>query len=97
MKKDDNVCLCHKVSLGKLQAFVKREAPKHSSQLSECLDAGTSCGWCIPFLQEIHEQHVSGCNAGVVLSAKQYSDQRIAYLKEKKSKTNQKILLTFER
>ncbi len=86
MHKDDNVCVCHKVSLGKLQSFISREDPKVPSQLSECLDAGTSCGWCIPFLKKIHEQHIAGKGAGVELSAEQYSEQRISYLKEKKAK-----------
>jgi bacterioferritin-associated ferredoxin len=86
MHKDENVCVCHKVSLGKLHSFILRVDPKVPSQLSECLDAGTSCGWCIPFLKKIHEQHIDGKDAEVELSAEQYLQQRISYLKEKKAK-----------
>lgn len=60
MQPDDHVCLCHRVSLRKLRAFMNREQPRVPSQLSECLGAGTGCGWCIPFLKSLHEQHQSG-------------------------------------
>ena len=86
MNKEDNVCVCHKVSLGKLQSYVTREQPKVASQLSDCLDAGTSCGWCIPFLKKIHEHHVEGKEGDLGLGAEEYGVKRVAYLKEKKAK-----------
>ena len=36
--------------------LVRRTKPKVASQLSECGGAGTGCGWCIPFLKQIHQQ-----------------------------------------
>ncbi|MAI67533.1 MAG: (2Fe-2S)-binding protein [Phycisphaerae bacterium] len=86
MNKDDNVCVCHKVSLGKLQSYTKREQPKVASQLSECLGAGTSCGWCIPFLEKIHKHHAEGKEDDLGLGAEDYCEKRIAYLIEKKAK-----------
>src|ERR1700759_3766057 len=26
------------------------------SQISECLSAGTGCGWCVPMLKKIHKE-----------------------------------------
>lgn len=33
--------------------YARRERPSRASQMSQCLDAGTGCGWCIPFLTRI--------------------------------------------
>ena len=56
MKPDDRICYCFHVSLRKLVNFAKRERSQKASQLSECLGAGTGCGWCIPMLKKIHER-----------------------------------------
>ena len=53
MEPDDLVCYCFRVSLRKLVNFARRERPGRASQMSGCLDAGTGCGWCIPFLTRI--------------------------------------------
>ncbi|MEM8882885.1 MAG: (2Fe-2S)-binding protein [Planctomycetota bacterium] len=54
MGPDDLVCYCYRVPLRKLVNYARREQPKRASQLSQCLDAGTGCGWCIPILKRIH-------------------------------------------
>ncbi|MBT5365022.1 MAG: (2Fe-2S)-binding protein [Phycisphaerae bacterium] len=89
MNKDDNVCVCHKVSLGKLQSFLKRENPIVASQLSDCVEAGTSCGWCIPFLKQMHEQHTQGTYFELGLDSDAYLTQRKEYIKQKKTKKQQ--------
>ena len=53
MNPDDEICYCFHVPLRKLVNFAKREKPIHGSQMTECLGAGTGCGWCIPFLEKI--------------------------------------------
>ncbi|HUU82720.1 MAG TPA: (2Fe-2S)-binding protein [Phycisphaerae bacterium] len=53
MKPDDKVCYCYEVSLRKLLNFARRERPQRTSRMSECLGAGTGCGWCVPFLIKI--------------------------------------------
>ncbi len=53
MELDDNVCYCYHVSLRKLVNYARRERPPRASQMSGCLNAGTGCGWCIPFLVKI--------------------------------------------
>ncbi len=55
MQPDDNICYCYRVSLRKLVNYARRERPQRASQMSDCLDAGTGCGWCIPFLKRIWE------------------------------------------
>jgi len=53
VQPDDNICYCFRVSLRKLVNFARRERPQRASQMSLCLDAGTGCGWCIPYLVKI--------------------------------------------
>ena len=79
MNTDDHVCVCHKVSLGKLVLFVERENPKVASQLSECLGAGTGCGWCIPFLEKLHKQHVAGEPLNLGVEHDRYTARRRVY------------------
>jgi len=58
MRDDDHVCLCFRVSKRKVVGYCKREKPAVASLISECLSAGTGCGWCVPFLKELHRQAV---------------------------------------
>jgi NAD(P)H-nitrite reductase large subunit len=87
MDKHDPVCVCHKVSMAKLVSFIEREQPKVASQLSDCLGAGTGCGWCIPFLEKLHEQHSAGESMNLHVDHERYLERRAAYrqrLREKK-------------
>ena len=56
MDLDAKVCYCFHVTRRKLLNFVRLQKPKVPSQLSQCGGAGTGCGWCIPFLKQIHAQ-----------------------------------------
>ena len=60
MDLDAKVCYCFHVTRRKLLNFLRVHKPKVPSQLSECGGAGTGCGWCIPFLKQLHEQAVAG-------------------------------------
>lgn len=60
MKPDDHVCLCFRVSLRKINTYMARENPPVASLISECLGAGTGCGWCVPYLKHLHAQHEAG-------------------------------------
>ena len=89
MKPDDDVCLCFHVSQRKVCAYLKREQPKVASQLTECLGAGTGCGWCIPFLMRIHAEGVAsqgedspssqGAANPLEISAEEYQQLRASY------------------
>jgi bacterioferritin-associated ferredoxin len=50
---DRDVCVCFHVPLRKLWHFTRRERPRHFSQLTECLGAGTGCQSCVPLLEAI--------------------------------------------
>lgn len=79
MEQNEHVCVCHQVSLGKLTSYIKRESPQVASQLSECLGAGTGCGWCVPFLEKLHRQHEAGDEMSLKVVFENYFDKRSAY------------------
>lgn len=88
MNLDDQICYCFHVPLRKLVHFARREQPQRASQMSQCLGAGTGCGWCIPILKKIHEQaRAAGEPAAPALpdglpeTADAYAAGRKAYLK----------------
>jgi NAD(P)H-nitrite reductase large subunit len=85
MKRDDDVCLCFHVSQRKVCAFLKREQPKVASQLSECLGAGTGCGWCVPFLEQLHRQWAAGELPQLKVPAEGYASGRSTYRSAKAS------------
>jgi bacterioferritin-associated ferredoxin len=53
---DDEICFCFHVTLRKIESFCRIERPKVASQISQCLSAGTGCGWCRPMLRKIHQE-----------------------------------------
>jgi NAD(P)H-nitrite reductase large subunit len=79
MDRDDHVCLCFRVSLGKIRAYLAREDPKVASLISECLGAGTGCGWCVPYLKHLHEQHTLGQTPDIEGSAEDYEHGRARF------------------
>ncbi|UYV11679.1 MAG: (2Fe-2S)-binding protein [Phycisphaera sp.] len=81
MGPDDNVCLCFHVPLGKIRAYVKREDPPVASLISECLGAGTGCGWCVPVLKQLHRQHQAGEPMEVRVDPEIYAGGRRSYQK----------------
>ncbi|KAA0213707.1 MAG: (2Fe-2S)-binding protein [Leptolyngbya sp. PLA3] len=81
MDPDDDVCLCFHVSLRKIRAFVEREDPPVASLISECLGAGTGCGWCVPYLQKLHADHQRGRTPDLRITPEQYADRRTTYRK----------------
>lgn len=82
MKPDDLICYCHHITLRKLANFARRERPRHAVQMSDCLGAGTGCGWCIPFLERIaHDPDT----LQIDMTPKQYAAARRKY---RSAKTN---------
>ena len=81
MDPDDQVCLCYRVSLRKIRTYLDREHPPVASLISECLDAGTGCGWCVPFLKPLHAQHVKGEPVDLRISPEEYAKSRVSYNK----------------
>src|SRR6516165_6314264 len=79
---DQEVCYCFHVTRRKLVNFLRIEQPRVASQLSQCGGAGTGCGWCIPFLKQLHQQAAAG---GAIeldqLDAAEYARRRAAYIR----------------
>jgi len=82
MDLDAKVCYCFHVTRRKLVNFVRQRRPRVPSQLSECGGAGTGCGWCIPFLTQIHQQAVAGDDTELErLTPAEYERRRAAYIR----------------
>jgi len=81
MDPDDKVCYCYGVSARKLVNFARRTRPQRPSQMSECLGAGTGCGWCIPFLIKIAQDPDQFAVHN--MTAEEYADARKTYIQTK--------------
>lgn len=57
MDLDDTVCFCFHVTQRKLRNYARHHKPVVPSLMSECLGAGTGCGWCRGIVTKIWEQH----------------------------------------
>ena len=80
MDPDDHVCLCFHVSQRKVVNYCKRERPAVASLISECLGAGTGCGWCVPYLKKLHRQVMEGVEQpDLPVSPEVYAQQRRHY------------------
>jgi len=79
---DQKVCYCFHVSRRKLLNFLRIERPRVASQLSQCGGAGTGCGWCIPFLKQLHQQFQAGGETELdQLEPEEYARRRAAYIR----------------
>jgi NAD(P)H-nitrite reductase large subunit len=82
MDLDAKVCYCFHVTQRKLLNFLRIERPRVPSQLSQCGGAGTGCGWCIPFLKQLHRQAVEGGTTELeCLTPEVYERRRAAYVR----------------
>lgn len=80
--RDPLVCLCFHVPQGKIVRFCRRERPPVASLISECLSAGTGCGWCVPFIRKLHAQVMAGDpDPRLEVDPETYARQRDAYRK----------------
>jgi len=80
MKDDDHVCLCFRVSKRKIVNYCKRERPPVASLVSDCLSAGTGCGWCVPFLKKLHADVMAGEeHPDLPFSPQEYMERRRKY------------------
>jgi NAD(P)H-nitrite reductase large subunit len=88
MHPDDEVCLCFHVSLRKICGYLDRENPPVASLISDCLGAGTGCGWCVPFLKHLHQEHQAGHSPDLRVSPEQYAKHRLTYHRTNKRELN---------
>lgn len=88
MGPDDKICYCYSVSFRKLWNFARREGLQRPSQMSECLGAGTGCGWCIPILKRIFDkaQSTGGDEPQIDMTPEEYAEKRQSYIRNKEPK-----------
>lgn len=89
MNPDDEVCLCFHVTRRKLVNYLRIRRPRCPSQLSDCQDAGTGCGWCRPYLERLWRQTQGppdDVESEPLPSAEAYAHGRAAYLRAGKGK-----------
>ncbi len=81
MQPDDEICLCFHVTRRKVENFIRVQRPQRAAQLSECFGAGTGCGWCRPFLEELFKAAAERGELpeSVELTAEEYARQRAKY------------------
>src|SRR5690242_6942821 len=78
------ICLCFHVPLGKLIKFYRLHQPQVVSQFAQCHNAGTGCGWCVPFLDKLFEQLKNEQSAEIAMSIEEYKQRRLEYHRTKK-------------
>jgi NAD(P)H-nitrite reductase large subunit len=79
---DAKVCYCFHVTRRKLVNFIRVNRPRVPSQLSGCGGAGTGCGWCVPFLRQLHRQAAEGGATDLErLTPEEYERRRAAYVR----------------
>ncbi len=82
MDLDAKVCYCFHVTRRKLVNFLRLNRPRVPSRLSECGGAGTGCGWCIPFLKQMHKAAADGGESDLErLAPDDYERRRAAYIR----------------
>ncbi len=88
MGPDDKICYCYGVPYRKLWHFARRRQLQRSSQMSECLGAGTGCGWCIPILKRIYEaaRQPGASGPEVDLTPAEYAAKRDEYIRTRQPK-----------
>jgi bacterioferritin-associated ferredoxin len=88
MGPDDTICHCYHVSYRKLWSFARRQRLHRPSQLSDCLGAGTGCGWCIPILKRIFEAaRLEQAEAPrIEMTPEEYAERRKSYIQNSESK-----------
>jgi NAD(P)H-nitrite reductase large subunit len=85
MDLDAKVCYCFHITRRKLRNFIRVEKPRVASQLSQCGGAGTGCGWCIPFLNQLFEQAGEAETTELAaLTPAEYERRRATYIREGK-------------
>ena len=83
MDLDQELCLCFHVSKRKVLNFIRIEKPKRPAQLSECFGAGTGCGWCRPYLEQLFDQAILQGDTSVDLPGPaEYARMRTKYVRE---------------
>lgn len=82
MGPDDEICLCFHVTQRKVLSFLRREKPRRVGQLSDCLGAGTGCGWCRPYLEQLFQGEAAGLPPSADLTPEEYANGRARFIEK---------------
>lgn len=85
MELNDNVCYCFHITKRKICNFIRIHKPRRASQVSECGGAGTGCGWCIAYIEQLFKEAEQG-SENESISAKEYAQRRAAYIRAGKGR-----------
>jgi bacterioferritin-associated ferredoxin len=78
MDPDAKVCYCFHVTRRKLLSFLRVEKPRVASQLAQCGGAGTGCGWCVPYLEQLFRRESADLDE---LTPEEYARARQEYIR----------------
>lgn len=82
MHLDDTLCYCFHVSKRKVVNYLRLNAPRRASELSQCGGAGTGCGWCVPYLKRYFAEFQSSGRVGRDdIASDDYARQRAGYIR----------------
>ena len=86
MGRDAEICLCFHVTRRKIENFIRLERPLRAAQLSECFGAGTGCGWCRPFLEQLFAASTDRASGAEInaMTPEEYARRREAYRESKR-------------
>ncbi len=81
MEPNEEVCLCFHVSKRKVLNYLRVERPQRAGQLADCFGAGTGCGWCRPYLEQLFEESLQpGVQPQGLPTRSDYARMRTKYL-----------------
>ena len=79
---DEELCLCFHVTRRKVINYLRIEKPQRPGQLSECYGAGTGCGWCRTYLQQLFDAASKEDSTDAELpTADEYARMRSGYVR----------------
>jgi NAD(P)H-nitrite reductase large subunit len=84
MELDEELCLCFHVSKRKVVNYIRIEKPRRTGELSHCHSAGTGCGWCVPFLEQLFNSAQEPGSADPLPGKDSYAEMRAKYRSEGK-------------
>jgi bacterioferritin-associated ferredoxin len=101
MQPDDDLCLCFHVTWRKVINYIRIHKVTVPSRLSECGGAGTGCGWCRIFMEQLVRR--AGDNSPTTITdldawllqqmpaAQAYAKRRASYIARGKTRSTEDL------
>lgn len=100
MQPDDDLCLCFHVSWRKVINYIRVHKVRVPSRLSECQGAGTGCGWCRIFMEQLVDrvdptqsapEDMDAWLAQQMPAAQAYAKRRASYIARGKVRSDEDV------